>query len=258
MAIKNASDLLVYKTVSSTTQITKISVLDVSPMTTLGSLFITNLTDSSGTKFPSTGTGNPALNDADNVISRIKSTLTSKGYSVSSTSAVVDGYKSFTATNGLAGDVLTLGFTDGATGIIATDGIIKSVTTEGEDVSVSPIGHSTSASISFSADLRDITTKDSLGWQDNLGGLKSFELSTDAFVDITTEDDNYDFYNQYISLKDRTQVEVRFAERVTGGNDRYWQGNAYVTSLSMDAGVEENATYSVSFTGTGVATTGED
>ena len=256
MAIKNASDLLVYKTVSSTTQITKISVLDVAPMTTLDSFYVTNLTDSSGTKFPSTATGIPGLNDADNVISRIKSTLTNKGYSVSSTSVVVDGYKSFTATNGLAGDVLTLGFTDGATGVIATDGIIKSVTTEGEDVSVSPIGHSTSASISFSADLRDVTTKDSLGWQDSLGGLKSFELSTDALVDFDADLDFQEFWNDY---KDLTEVTVRFAERATGGSsERYWQGNAYVTSLSMDAGVEENATYSVSFTGTGEATTGED
>ena len=99
-------------------------------------------------------------------------------------------------------------------------------------------------------DLRDTTTKDSNGYQNNLGGLKSFELSTDALFDLTADLDFQEFFND---LKNRTLVTVSFSERTSG---RYYQGSAFVTSLSMDAGVEENTTYSVTFTGTGTATTG--
>jgi len=48
-------------------------------------------------------------------------------------------------------------------------------------------------------------------------------------------------------------VIVRFAERDSGVK---WEGSGYVSSLSMDAGVEENVTYSVTITGTGVVTKG--
>lgn len=259
MAIQNASDLLVYKIVSSTTQITKISVLNSNPMSTLGSFNLTNLTNNSGTKFPSTASGIPGGNDGTNVLARIRAVLLAKNYTVSSNSSVVGGYISLTATNGQAGDVLTLGLENGSSSVFAANATIVLVTTEGEDAAVSPIGHSTSASISFSTDLRDSTTKDSGGFAANLGGLRSFELSTDAFVDLTTEDDNYDSSNQFVDLNNRTQVEVQFAQRATSGtNERFWKGDAFVSSLSIDAGVEENTTYSVTLTGTAAVTTGTD
>ena len=49
------------------------------------------------------------------------------------------------------------------------------------------IGYATSASLSVNMDLRDSTTKSSGGWQENLGGLKSWELSGDAFVDVSAD-----------------------------------------------------------------------
>ena len=82
------------------------------------------------------------------------------------------------------------------------------------------IGYATSASLSVNMDLRDSTTKSSGGWQENLGGLKSWEISGDAFVDVDAD---------------------TFTE-------------AIITSISIDAGVEENATYSISLTGTGALT----
>ena len=47
------------------------------------------------------------------------------------------------------------------------------------------------------------------------------------------------------------EVTVKFSDGTT-----YYVGNAFITSLTVDAGVEENATYSISLTGTGDLTQG--
>ena len=75
-----------------------------------------------------------------------------------------------------------------------------------------------------------------------------------TFQDLGADLDFQEFFNDF---KDRTKVTLRFSERLTTGasNDRYYQGNAFVTSCSMDAGVEDNVTYSVTFTGTADITT---
>ena len=94
-------------------------------------------------------------------------------------------------------------------------------------------------------DLRDSTTKSSAGWQDNLGGLKSWELSGDAFVEIGSIT-GADIEELWVLWEARTEVAVKF-----GASGMEYTGNALITSISIDAGVEENATYSISLTGTG-------
>jgi predicted secreted protein len=106
------------------------------------------------------------------------------------------------------------------------------------------ITHCTSASLSVNIDLRDSTTKESDGWSSSLGGLKSWEMSGDAFVEINpaTGKGQGDMFAKLIL---GSAVAVIF----TLGADIY-TGNAFLTSLSLDSGVEENATYSISLTGT--------
>ena len=58
-----------------------------------------------------------------------------------------------------------------------------------------------------------------------------------------------ELYTQMVASN--PEVTVKFSDGTT-----YYVGNAFITSLSVDAGVEENATYSVSLTGTGVLTQG--
>ena len=122
----------------------------------------------------------------------------------------------------------------------ATDCVL-SVTTGG---SLQAVAHSTSASISMNMDLRDSTTKSSAGYQENLGGLRSWELSGDAFVEIGAGDGNIEAL--WDTWEARTAVAVKF-----GASGMEYTGNALITSISIDAGVEENATYSISLTGTG-------
>jgi predicted secreted protein len=124
------------------------------------------------------------------------------------------------------------------------------------------IGFATSASLSVSMDLRDSTNKQSLRWQENLAGLKSFELSGDAFVDLsgdTATNVNDPFVSNltetatvkllpslYTTWEAGTEVDVVF-----GNSGKNYTGKGIITSISIDAGVEENATYSISITGTG-------
>ena len=124
----------------------------------------------------------------------------------------------------------------------ATD-VVLSVTV---DDGLKPIAHCTSASLSMNMDLRDSTTKSSLGFSESLGGLRSWELSGDAFVDIVEDTSESDILELFTEWKERAAVLVSF-----GAAGISYTGSAFITSISIDAGVEENATYSISLTGTG-------
>lgn len=251
MAIKNASDLLVYKTVTETTQVTRILFKATPTSGTLGNLIIKDTTDGADVVADVT-TGNITAHTATQACTVCKTALEGKGYTVSAIQTIGTS-KYIDCTNGTAGNVAEMTVVSG-TATLNPSKVVIVVTTSGVDAGTEPIAHSTSASVTFNVDLRDTTTKDSQGWSDNERGLRSFELSTDALVDFSAD---LSFQEFWLDYKDRTEVTIRFSERETGGLDRYWEGNAYVTSLSMDAGTEENATYSVSFTGTSTATTGE-
>tara|TARA_R110002074_G_scaffold189692_2_gene355582 strand:+ start:6150 stop:6608 length:459 start_codon:yes stop_codon:yes gene_type:complete len=127
------------------------------------------------------------------------------------------------------------------------------------------IAFATSASLSVNMDLRDSTTKSSLGWSESLGGLKSWEISGDAFVDLSgaTVGTSNDPWDQDSAITSTLKLLPSLwdtwlagtAVTVAFGNDtQEWYGSGIITSLSIDAGVEENATYSVSITGTGALT----
>ena len=126
----------------------------------------------------------------------------------------------------------------------ATDVVLSVTTADGLEA----VAHATSCSLSVNVDLRDSTTKSSGGWADNLGGLKSWELSGDAFVDISGPT-GADIEQLYTVFAARTAIECDFG--LTG---MLYRGNALITSISIDAGVEENATFSISLTGTGQLT----
>jgi predicted secreted protein len=245
MAIKNASDLLVYKkSPADVAQVTRVRVIEATPLDAVGTIKILNTTDGSGNNVAELS---PDLNITGNtggtLLNLLSNRLIANGYSSQPTETDGDyKYKDFT--NTFAGDVNTLSFADGTAEI--EDGAIEVIViTSGETLGdYEPIAHSTSASISFNNDLRDVTTKDSAGFQENIGGLKSFELSSDALQDINADLDFKEFYDD---INERNEVIIKFAERDSGVR---WEGSGYVSSLSMDAGVEENVTYSVTITGT--------
>lgn len=124
--------------------------------------------------------------------------------------------------------------------------------TEDSGTSYDNIAFCTSASVSWSMDVRDITTKDSAGNRDVAEGKKSWSVNFDGLVTYAAVTDS-DMPNDIFTLADaRTSVGIRFGKLNTG--DYVYSGDGYFSSYSQDAGVEDNNTYSVSFEGTGALT----
>ena len=263
MAIQNASDLLIYrKSPSGVKQVTKISCLTTAPYDVLGDgvLNITNATSATGNNVANSPTTTNASDTGGAIRQEILAILNNTPYSYTYVSTVEGDYTVVTVTNYIEGDCETLDVVSGlgaGNGVLKEGAIIIEVLTSGETADAyEPVAFSTSASFSVSRELRDKTNKDSLGFAEHLPGLKSFEMSTDALQDFNADLDFEEFFND---IGTTTPVIIRFAQRDTGGSsDLYYEGSAFITTVSMDAGVEENATYSASFTGTAAVTTGTD
>lgn len=114
-------------------------------------------------------------------------------------------------------------------------------------VSGEAIGYSTSCSLSMSAELRETIHKDnpSGGWRTFSIGQKQASITVDAFY-------NTDANSAYTARKDaddiatlfinETQFEWQF--RAASGDDMY-SGSGYITEMSIESPVEDNATYSM-------------
>ena len=132
----------------------------------------------------------------------------------------------------------------------ATDVVIQ--ISEDGGTSYDVIGRCTSASLSVSMETRDTTTKDSAGWQENLEGLKSWSVSGDGLVTYSVGADTDGPNDLFTLLNNRTKVKIKFGSTTTDELD--YTGDAFLVSYEQEAGVEDNVTYSFSFTGTGALT----
>tara|TARA_B100001063_G_scaffold181027_1_gene170128 strand:+ start:1745 stop:3430 length:1686 start_codon:yes stop_codon:yes gene_type:complete len=218
MAIKNASDLLVYaKTTSAEAQVTRVRVLTTDPIQvpdggTTGTVKIDNITNDSGTIYDDISTA-ASTNTGSTVLTAISNVLTSATYDYVASAEQTDGnYKYRDFTNGAVGIVPTLSIKDG-TATLNDNAIIIEIVTPGSSAIFDPVAYSTSASFSTNMDLRDVTNKDSDGWSESLGGLKSFEVSTDLLQSINPDVplDGTDFFDK---LKNRSLVDLSFSDRI--------------------------------------------
>ena len=97
---------------------------------------------------------------------------------------------------------------------------------------------------------RDTTSKDSGGWKTILPGLKEWSIDIDAL--IAYDPANKKQSDIFTLLSAGTQVTLKFSTEVSG-DDRF-TGSAYATGAPIQAGVEDNASYSASFEGDGTLT----
>ena len=128
------------------------------------------------------------------------------------------------------------------------------------------IAFATSCSLSIAIDAPDASTKQSLGWADEIGGQKSWSLTTDGLATVvpgavatyisTTELSNLAIARTAVTVKFTTvnNGTVGGVTPVTG--DTIYSGSAFIESVDMTADMENPVTYSVSFKGTGVLTIG--
>jgi predicted secreted protein len=98
-------------------------------------------------------------------------------------------------------------------------------------------------------DTRDATSKDSSGTRDLLEATKSGTISVSA---LYAEDAAYGVDDLMTAWSGRSQLTVKFSTEVSG--DHYWSAAAYVTSLEVSSGMEDNVTYSATFELTGAIT----
>lgn len=131
--------------------------------------------------------------------------------------------------------------------INGTLAVIKTGTTHAD---ATTIALSTSASLSFSMETRDISNKGSAGWRELLEAQKSWSVSCEGVYAMKSAAGatikNYeDFYDLMVA---RTPLYIEINTDETG--DTYYGGQCYITSLEQTAPMEDNMTYSMSFEGT--------
>lgn len=126
-----------------------------------------------------------------------------------------------------------------------------------------PLAYSTECSLSVSADNIDCSNKMSGWWASAIPGTLSWEISTSAMYSSAAD---WGYGHMFEAMKDRTPYKIRFGlvenyGAITDYTDpdnyvldtakEYYEGFAYITSLEMNAGNGEVASFSITFTGDG-------
>jgi len=115
------------------------------------------------------------------------------------------------------------------------------------------VAHATSASLSINVEMMGATTKDSSGWEESIPGRKSWSMNGDFLYTVASgSSEVFDDFVAAIAAK--TKLTALLSTNVTG--DSTYSGSCYVESAELSAGVEENATYSITLRGTGALTKG--
>lgn len=112
--------------------------------------------------------------------------------------------------------------------------------------------HSQNVSLSVNVDTIDISTKDSSGFRDLLGGQKSFSLSADGLMDFAGVAGDTEVDELFDQMMARTAVTFTFALATPAGYTI--TGSGFLTSLEISGGTEDAPTYSCSIEGSGTLT----
>lgn len=115
------------------------------------------------------------------------------------------------------------------------------------------IAYATSGSLSISMDTRDVTNFSSNAWESTIEGQRSWALSCDGvYAWRTLTADAFGADDMWVDyIHKRQLVTVRFGTTDTESGDSSYRGTAWVTDVSINAGTEDTATYSISFKGSG-------
>lgn len=124
----------------------------------------------------------------------------------------------------------------------------------------SPIAFSSAAKLDISLKTRDIGSKDSGFWDEKAAGKMSWTASSDSLMSDTLTGNSNTYSELYTAMLTRVPVTIVFATAAGTAPDftvsavagkTKFTGSGFITSLSMNAPDGDNASYSVSFEGTG-------
>ena len=114
----------------------------------------------------------------------------------------------------------------------------------------------TSNSWESTSDLRETTCKDTDGHRTYKYGMKGWTMSCEGMLDQTITGATNDPFALHEAMQARTELTVLMGSGVSG--DRWVSGIGLVASYSENFdGVEDNATWSASLTGSGQLADGE-
>ena len=109
------------------------------------------------------------------------------------------------------------------------------------------IAAATDCSLSLNMETIDITTKDSAGFRELLGGVKSGSMSVSGLVDYN-DASNKDVSDLFTALNDRTSLTLKFGKATpVVGEDFNYSASGFITSIEQSGGTEDTATYSATF-----------
>lgn len=108
------------------------------------------------------------------------------------------------------------------------------------------IACATSASMDLGTNMTDATCKDGDGAEQVKPGQQTWSMGVDGLMAF---DSAYGWADLVQAWKDKTLVDVVYGTGETG--DEQYSGSAYIDSLSSSAPLNEVATYTVNFRGTG-------
>ncbi len=133
---------------------------------------------------------------------------------------------------------------NGTLGMISIDGSV--------------VANLTSCDINFEMGTREVTTKTSAGNKEVLEGMMSWSGSGSGFFE---DGDTDGFSGLLAAYQARTAVALIYTEYNAAGTtpatgSEKYTGNIFITSISRTDGLEESATFEVSFEGTGALTAG--
>ena len=137
--------------------------------------------------------------------------------------------------------------------IINGTNMVLSVNVTGSPVAIAA---ATSCSTSITIDQGEVTDKSSGDRKEFIGLGSSWTMDAEAFYTQGTADgEAVRFKTLNTALQAGTRIKVKFSTTTGQTGVVYWDGFAYITSLSVTAAVAEWSTYSISIQGDGALST---
>jgi predicted secreted protein len=120
-----------------------------------------------------------------------------------------------------------------------------------------PVAHATTHSIEPSMETRERLSKDTGKWKQKVAGLLDWKASCEALACY----DGNSYHTVYALMIARAKVKLKLAGRDAVDENDNWkeeelgdqflEGDAFITGLPLTAPNKEDATFSISFDGTG-------
>ena len=122
------------------------------------------------------------------------------------------------------------------------------------------VAYSTNATLNINHNTRSTSSKQSNGFAENMEGMRDWDVSVDSLYAWLEPDGTAignttlsDIFTAYIAT--RTEFALTFGSTTTtGAGYTKYTGNAWCTSASITAPLEDTATFTATFQGTGILT----